>query len=203
MAKVRLSEKQKEKLKNSDFCRSNSSDLTVNPNSQDDLEYDEDDGTITFDKRTTEGKEIERILKSRNRSKKQEESDDDEDYPEETEYNDCDENEDIYEENEDEDSEDSDEEDDDNELYNKWQKDPDSYDTRAAAKEELQYYVKQKAGYDWDPEVEENPAIVFIREMSELDSDFGDFIQDCYDEICDDQEAFSNFKKDFWNGYYK
>lgn len=91
----------------------------------------------------------------------------------------------------------------DNELYNKWQKDPDSYDTREAAKEELQYYVKQKAGYDWDPDVEENPAIVFIREMSELDSDFGDFIQDCYDEICDDQEAFSNFKKDFWDGYYK
>lgn len=77
MAKVRVSQKQKDKLKASDYCRSNSSDLTVNPNSQDDLEYDEEDGTITFDKRTTEGKEIDRILKSRNRSKKQEESDED------------------------------------------------------------------------------------------------------------------------------
>lgn len=67
MATVRVTEKQKEKLKiNSEFFRTNSADLTVNPNGQDIAEYD--DGYLSFDKRTSEGKEIDRILKSRNRS---------------------------------------------------------------------------------------------------------------------------------------
>lgn len=67
MATRKLSDKQKDKLKNSKYVRSNSDDVTVNPNYEDVIEYDEDDGTLTFDKRTKEGKEIERILNSRNR----------------------------------------------------------------------------------------------------------------------------------------
>ena len=63
----KLTDKQKDKLKNSKFVRSNSDDVTVNPNFEDDIEYNEDDGTLTYDKRTKEGKEIERILNSRNR----------------------------------------------------------------------------------------------------------------------------------------
>ena len=79
MAKTTLSEKQTEKLRDSDFARSNSSDLTINPSYQDEIEYD-DEGNLIYDKRTRTGKEIDRILKSRKRSsKKDEEMDDDED----------------------------------------------------------------------------------------------------------------------------
>lgn len=67
VATRKLSDKQKGKLKNSKFVRSNSVDVTVNPNFEDDIEYDEDEGTLSYDKRTKEGKEIERILNSRNR----------------------------------------------------------------------------------------------------------------------------------------
>ena len=67
MATRKLTDKQKDKLKNSKYVRSNSDDVTVNPNYEDDIEYNEDDGTLTYDKRTKEGKEIERILNSRNR----------------------------------------------------------------------------------------------------------------------------------------
>ena len=67
MATRKLTDKQKNKLKNTQFARKNSADLTVNPNYEDDIEYNEDDGTLTYDKRTKEGKEIERILNSRNR----------------------------------------------------------------------------------------------------------------------------------------
>ncbi|MGN0723104.1 MAG: hypothetical protein ACI4LT_03745 [Treponema sp.] len=63
----KLTDKQKDKLKNSKFVRSNSVDVTVNSSFEDDIEYNEDDGTLTYDKRTKEGKEIERILNSRNR----------------------------------------------------------------------------------------------------------------------------------------
>lgn len=67
MATRKLTDKQKDKLKNSKFVRSNSVDVTVNSSFEDVIEYDEDDGTLTFDKRTKEGKEIDRILNSRNR----------------------------------------------------------------------------------------------------------------------------------------
>ena len=63
----KLTDKQKEKLKDSKFVRSNSVDVTVNSSFQDNIEYNEDDGTLTFDQRTREGKEINRILNSRNR----------------------------------------------------------------------------------------------------------------------------------------
>ena len=67
VATRKLTDKQKDKLKNSKYVRSNSDDVTVNPNFEDDIEYDEDEGTLSYDKRTKEGKEIERILNSRNR----------------------------------------------------------------------------------------------------------------------------------------
>ena len=67
MATRKLTDKQKDKLKDSKFVRSNSVDVTVNSSFEDDIEYNEDDGTLTYDKRTKEGKEIERILNSRNR----------------------------------------------------------------------------------------------------------------------------------------
>ena len=67
VATRKLTNKQKDKLKNTQFARKNSADLTVNPNYEDDIEYDEDEGTLSYDKRTKEGKEIERILNSRNR----------------------------------------------------------------------------------------------------------------------------------------
>ncbi len=67
VATRKLTDKQNDKLKNSKYVRSNSDDVTVNPNFEDDIEYDEDEGTISYDKRTKEGKEIERILNSRNR----------------------------------------------------------------------------------------------------------------------------------------
>ena len=67
VATRKLTDKQKDKLKNSKYVRSNSDDVTVNPNYEDDIEYDEDEGTLSYDKRTKEGKEIERILNSRNR----------------------------------------------------------------------------------------------------------------------------------------
>ena len=67
MTTRKLTNKQKDKLKNTQFARKNSADLTVNPNYEDDIEYDEDEGTLSYDKRTKEGKEIERILNSRNR----------------------------------------------------------------------------------------------------------------------------------------
>lgn len=67
MATRKLTDKQKDKLKNSKFVRSNSIDVTVNSSFEEDIEYNEDDGTLTYDKRTKEGKEIERILNSRNR----------------------------------------------------------------------------------------------------------------------------------------
>lgn len=67
MATRKLTDKQKDKLKNSKYVRSNSDDVTVNPNFEGDIEYDEDEGTLSYEKRTKEGKEIERILNSRNR----------------------------------------------------------------------------------------------------------------------------------------
>lgn len=67
MASTRPTEKQKEKLCNSEMFRSNSSDLTVNPSFQNDVSYD-GDGNLHFDGRTKVGKEINRIMKSRNRS---------------------------------------------------------------------------------------------------------------------------------------
>ena len=67
VATRKLTDKQKDKLKNSKYVRSNSDDVTVNPNFENDIEYDEDEGTLSYDKRTKEGKEIERILNSRNR----------------------------------------------------------------------------------------------------------------------------------------
>lgn len=67
MSTRKLTDKQKGKLKNSKYVRSNSDDVTVNPSFEGEIEYDEDDGTLTYDKRTKEGKEIERILNSRNR----------------------------------------------------------------------------------------------------------------------------------------
>ena len=85
MATRKLSDKQKDKLKNSKFVRSNSVDVTVNSSFEDVIEYDEDDGTLTFDKRTKEGKEIDRILNSRNRkpsSPVDEEPEEDDEEPE-------------------------------------------------------------------------------------------------------------------------
>ena len=87
MATRKLTDKQKDKLKNSKYVRSNSDDVTVNPNFEDDIEYDEDEGTLSYDKRTKEGKEIERILNSRNRKssslvdEEPEEDDEDDDVP--------------------------------------------------------------------------------------------------------------------------
>lgn len=67
MTTRKLSEKQKQKLKDNGFARSNSSDLTINKSFQDaGIKYE--DGNLSYDKRTKEGKEIERILNSRNRS---------------------------------------------------------------------------------------------------------------------------------------
>lgn len=63
----KLTDKQKDKLKDSEFVRSNSVDVTVNARFKDRVEYNEEDSSLTFDKRTKEGKEIERILNSRNR----------------------------------------------------------------------------------------------------------------------------------------
>ena len=63
----KLTDKQKGKLKDSGFVRSNSVDVTVNARFKDRVEFNKEDGTLTFDKRTKEGKEIERILNSRNR----------------------------------------------------------------------------------------------------------------------------------------
>lgn len=67
VATRKLTDKQKDKLKDSKFVRSNSVDVTVNSSFEDDIEYDSENGTLTFDKRTKEGKEIDRILNSRNR----------------------------------------------------------------------------------------------------------------------------------------
>ena len=67
VATRKLTDKQKDKLKDSKFVRSNSVDVTVNSSFEEDIEYDSENGTLTFDKRTKEGKEIERILNSRNR----------------------------------------------------------------------------------------------------------------------------------------
>lgn len=67
MASTRPTEKQKAKLCNSEMFRSNSADLTVNPSFQNDVSYD-GDGNLHFDGRTKVGKEINRIMKSRNRS---------------------------------------------------------------------------------------------------------------------------------------
>lgn len=67
MASKRPTEKQKEKLCNSEMFRSNSADLTVNPTFQNAVSYD-DGGNLRFDGRTRVGKEINRIMKSRNRS---------------------------------------------------------------------------------------------------------------------------------------
>ena len=88
VATRKLTDKQKDKLKNSKYVRSNSDDVTVNPNFEDDIEYDEDEGTLSYDKRTKEGKEIERILNSRNRKSsslvdeepEEDDEDDDEDF---------------------------------------------------------------------------------------------------------------------------
>ena len=93
MATRKLTDKQKDKLKNSKFVRSNSDDKTVNPSFEDDLEYDEDDGTLTYDKRTKNGKKIEKILNSRNRKSSTSQieaksNDDEENTWEDTEYND-------------------------------------------------------------------------------------------------------------------
>lgn len=85
--KVHPTEKQKEKLRKlSDAIRKNSQELTVNPNYQDIVEYD-DEGNLIFDARTTEGKEIKRILKSRNRSPKQEPESNYEEFDEELVWN--------------------------------------------------------------------------------------------------------------------
>lgn len=87
MATTKLTDKQKDKLKGSKYVRSNSDDVTVNKKYQESAEYDEEEGTLTYDKRTREGKEIDKILKSRNRkSLKQEDNDiwDDYDDSEET-----------------------------------------------------------------------------------------------------------------------
>ena len=67
MAKRTLTEKQKQKLRNSNFIRTNSKDITINPNFQEEIKYNEDDGTLTFDKRSRVGKELDHILNSRNR----------------------------------------------------------------------------------------------------------------------------------------
>ncbi len=78
MAKRKLTEKQKQKLRDSEFARSNSSDLTINPSWSDSLEYD-DDGSLSYDRRTKEGKKIDKILKSKNRSSSKNEEEDYED----------------------------------------------------------------------------------------------------------------------------
>ena len=75
MATRKLTDKQKDKLKNSKYVRSNSDDITVNPSFEGEIEYDEDDGTLTYDKRTKKGKEIDKILNSRNRKSSHEEND--------------------------------------------------------------------------------------------------------------------------------
>ena len=97
MATRKLTDKQKDKLKNTQFARKNSADLTVNPNYEDDIEYDEDEGTLSYDKRTKEGKEIERILNSRNRksSKSDEENEEIDNWEDECEDEDIDETEDY------------------------------------------------------------------------------------------------------------
>ena len=46
VATRKLTDKQKDKLKNSKYVRSNSDDVTVNPNYEDDIEYDEDDESV-------------------------------------------------------------------------------------------------------------------------------------------------------------
>ena len=75
MSTRKLTQRQKDKLKESEYFRSNSSDLTINKSFQDVLEYDED-GNLVYDKRTREGKEIERIINSKIRSCKKNESSD-------------------------------------------------------------------------------------------------------------------------------
>ena len=88
MATRKLTDIQKDKLKNSKYVRSNSDDVTVNPSFEGEIEYDEDEGTLSYDKRTKEGKEIERILNSRNRKpsspvdeEPEDDDDDDDDVP--------------------------------------------------------------------------------------------------------------------------
>ena len=71
MVRIKVTEKQKAKLKKSGYFRKNSSDLTVNKNYSNSLGYV--DGEVTFDGRTREGKEVKKILNSRNRTKKHEE----------------------------------------------------------------------------------------------------------------------------------
>ena len=46
VATRKLTNKQKDKLKNTQFARKNSADLTVNPFFEDDIEYDEDDESV-------------------------------------------------------------------------------------------------------------------------------------------------------------
>lgn len=89
MATRKLTDKQKDKLKDSKFVRSNSVDVTVNSSFEDYIEYNEDDGTLTYDKRTKEGKEIEKILNSRNRKPshvENEPEDDDEEFWDDNEF---------------------------------------------------------------------------------------------------------------------
>lgn len=57
MATKKLTQKQKDKLKKSDFFRSNNSDLTINKSYQGILDFDDDN--LLYDKRTKEGREIE------------------------------------------------------------------------------------------------------------------------------------------------
>ena len=46
VATRKLTDKQKDKLKNTQFARKNSADLTVNPSFEGEIEYDEDDESV-------------------------------------------------------------------------------------------------------------------------------------------------------------
>ena len=56
MATRKLTDKQKDKLKDSKFVRSNSVDVTVNSSFEDDIEYNEDDGTLMINAQKKERK---------------------------------------------------------------------------------------------------------------------------------------------------
>ena len=70
MASKKLTEKQKGKLRNSDVARINSKDVTINKSYQERVFYDEEDGTLYYDGRIREGKEVKKIINSRNRTSK-------------------------------------------------------------------------------------------------------------------------------------
>ena len=222
MAKRKLTEKQKQKLRDSEFARSNSSDLTINPSWSDSLEYD-DDGSLSYDRRTKEGKKIDKILKSKNRSSSKNEEEDYEDesddFDDDSNWNNNSDNSDIDiidslfdddddwnndsddEEDDDDDSDDeenNDEKDDMNsdepELYKRWKKNPESSELRSDCEAE----IKDARRYN-----EEEPGFLsrYLQGMEELDSDFGRYLNGIYERLKEAEDETNWTEKDYRDYY--